>query len=97
MDLDIEKLALLARIKLSHSEKESLEKEFKAILDYVSELKKADISGIDDMEGNRTTDLQNAMREDENPYEPGEFTAELMKETPATENGYVEVKHVFGK
>lgn len=97
MDLDIEKLALLARIKLSHSEKESLEKEFKAILDYVSELKKADISGIDDMEGNRTIDLQNIMRKDENSYEPGEFSAELMKEAPATKDGYVEVKHVFGK
>ena len=40
--MEIEKLAKLARINLSSEEKGKLQKEFEAILNYVSALKEAD-------------------------------------------------------
>lgn len=83
MKPDIEKLALLARIKLTPKEKEKLQKEFEAILDYISKLKEVDVSGINDEEVDRTTDLKNVMREDENFHKPAES------------KGYIKVKHIL--
>ncbi len=93
--VDIEKLALLARIKLTSLEKEKLQKEFEKILDYVSQLKKADIRNVSDREASKTTDLENIMREDGDGYEPGEFSEKLLKEVPAVERGYIKVKHIL--
>ncbi len=95
MEIDIERLALLARIKLTFKEKEKLQKEFGVILDYISQLKEIDISKIDDMEAGKTVDLENVMREDENPHKTGQFSEELLKEAPSTSKGYIKVKHVF--
>lgn len=96
MEVDIEKLALLARIKLTPKEKNKLQKEFEDILDYISKLKETDISKIDDKEIGKTTELENIMRNDENPHEAGEFSEDLLKEAPSVENGYVKVKHILG-
>lgn len=93
--IDIEKLALLARIKLTPAEKEKLQKEFKKILDYVSQLKKVDIRNVTDNEANKTTNLENIMREDQNGYEAGQFSEKLLKEVPSVEKGYVKVKHIL--
>ncbi|MBU2109435.1 Asp-tRNA(Asn)/Glu-tRNA(Gln) amidotransferase subunit GatC [Patescibacteria group bacterium] len=81
--IDIEKLALLARIKLTPKEKERLQKEFEDILNYISKLKEVDVSEISDEEAGRTTDLKNVMREDENSHKPAEF------------KGYIKVKHIL--
>lgn len=83
MKADIEKLALLARIKLTSKEKEKLQKEFGAILEYVSKLKEVDVSGINEAEAGKIMDLENVTREDENAHEP------MMK------SGYIKVKHVL--
>lgn len=93
--VNIERLALLARIKLIPTEKEKLEKEFKKILDYVSQLKKVDIRNVTDNEASKTTNLENIIREDENGYEPGKFSEKLLKEVPSVEKGYVKVKHIL--
>lgn len=93
--IDIEKLALLVRIRLTPAEKEKLEKEFKGILDYVSQLKKVDIRNVTDNEASKTTNLENIIREDENGYEPGKFSEKLLKEVPSVEKGYVKVKHIL--
>lgn len=81
--VDIDKLALLARIKLSEKEKEKLQKEFGEILEYVSKLKEVDVSGISEAEAGKIMDLENVTREDENTHKP------TMK------GGYVKVKHVL--
>lgn len=44
--MDVEKIAELARIKLSDEEKKSFSEEFRKIVEWVSELKKIDTSGI---------------------------------------------------
>ena len=95
MKLDIEKLALLARIKLASKEKEKLQKEFEAILDYVSKLKEIDIEGIGDKEASETINLENVMRDDENFHKAGEFSEDLLKEMPRAEKGYAKVKHIL--
>lgn len=68
--VDIDKLALLARIKLSEKEKEKLQKEFGEILKYVSKLKEVDVSGINEAEASKTAGLENVTREDEDFHEP---------------------------
>lgn len=93
--IDIDKIALLARIKLNPNEKEKLQKEFEAILGYISKLNEVDVSGIDDIEASKTIDLENIMREDVNPHESGIFSDDLMKEVPVVENGFVKVKHIL--
>ncbi len=90
---DIERLALLARIRLTPSEKERLQKEFGSILDYISQLKTADVRGVEGITGG--SDLENVIREDKDANEPGQFSEKLLKEAPSTERGYVKVKHIF--
>jgi aspartyl-tRNA(Asn)/glutamyl-tRNA(Gln) amidotransferase subunit C len=89
--VDIEKLALLARIKLTPTEKEKLEKEFGDILDYVSQLQKADIRNVGDGENEE----ENVLREDKNSNEPGIFSEKLLKEAPYRERGYIKVKRIL--
>ena len=88
-------MAKLARINLSSEEKGKLQKEFEAILGYISILKEADV-GVGGLDGDfpkRKT--LNIMRTDENFHEAGEFTKELLEDAPFVEDGYVKVKHVF--
>lgn len=95
MEVDIEKLALLARIKLAPKEKKKLQKEFEEILNYVSKLKEIDIKGIGDKEASETINLENVMRDDENFHKAGEFSEDLLKEAPSIEKGYIKVKHIL--
>lgn len=91
--MEIEKLAKLARINLSPEDKEKLQKEFEAILGYISALKEANTG---DLEGNFSkAEILNAMRTDENAHETGKFAKELIEGAPFVEDGYVKVKHVF--
>lgn len=45
--MDVEKIANLARIKLSNEEKERFSKEFEKIVNWVSELKNVDTTNVD--------------------------------------------------
>jgi len=81
--VDIDKLALLARIKLSEKEKEKLQKEFGAILDYVSELKKAEAGEMSDKEIAMARGLKNVMREDRKSH------------GAAIGGAHVKVKHIL--
>lgn len=99
MNVDIEKLANLARIRLNESEKEKLQKEFEAILGYFDLLKEADVSGVD-LEGKLEAvesggKKANQLREDGDLRESDEFSEELLKSAPSVKDGYVKVKHVF--
>ena len=93
INMEIEKLAKLARINLSSGEKEKLQKEFEAILNYVSALKEADTGDSEKCFPERET--FNVTRLDANFHQAGEFSKDLLEGVPFTENGYVKVKHVF--
>ncbi|MEK7575965.1 MAG: Asp-tRNA(Asn)/Glu-tRNA(Gln) amidotransferase subunit GatC [Patescibacteria group bacterium] len=95
MEIDIDKLALLARIKLDSKEKKSLQKEFEDILNYVSKLKETDIKDIDEKEAGKTIEFENVMREDENPHKAGEFSKDLLKEAPSIEKNFIKVKRIL--
>jgi len=94
-EIDIERLALLARIKLDSKEKDRLQNEFEGILNYVSELKRVDASGIDDRMASKTIELENVARKDKSPHIPGEFSEVLLREAPDIVEGFVRVKHIL--
>jgi len=92
--IDIEELALLARIKLTPKFKERLSKGFKEILDYFEKLKSADVSDIKEGPIN-ITDTINIFREDELLNQPGDYSEDILNQAPATEEGYIKVKHIL--
>lgn len=98
MEIDINRLALLARIKLTEAEKTKFQKEFESILGFVAQLGEADTSGIESPKAGRATEEENVMRQDEGDFnEPGNNTEVLLKEAPSMHKGFVKVKNVFEK
>ncbi len=93
--VDIEKLALLARIKLGSDEKEKLQTEFEDVLNYISKLTELDVEEMDDKRVFGASGLENVEREDKPTNEPGEFSDSLLEEAPFTEGGYVKVKRAL--
>jgi len=88
---DIEKLASLARIAILDGEKQKLQKDLESILGYVSELKDAPILGGETVEAY----VENVMREDDEHYNSGEFTEEILAEAPDRAGDYFKVKPIF--
>lgn len=88
---DVEHLAGLARIAVSHEEKEILQRDLGEILEYVSQITKATAELGAPIVG----ELHNVMREDNNPHEPGIFTEDILKQAPMREGNRVLVKKIL--
>lgn len=90
---EIQHLASLARIRLTEEELKTFETELPKILDYVSVVSEiaADEADAEPEVGAR----YNVLREDKITNEPGEYTNDLLKEMPATEQGYMKVKKIL--
>jgi aspartyl-tRNA(Asn)/glutamyl-tRNA(Gln) amidotransferase subunit C len=91
---DIEHLAGLARIALSDTEKESLAQDITNILGYVSEIKEITAEVTDEK---KVGELNNVMREDTDPHEPGIYTEELLNAAPERHGQYLKVKKILEK
>jgi aspartyl-tRNA(Asn)/glutamyl-tRNA(Gln) amidotransferase subunit C len=91
-DKEIEKLARLARIKISKEEAEKLSADIDSILSYVSEIKEAAFSAAQRDAGDEIT---NVMREDKEPHETGLYSDRLLKEAPQREGDYIKVKKIL--
>lgn len=91
---ELEKLATLARIKLTDADKQSLAKEFDSILGYVDQLKKLDISL--DAEG-RVGAVKNVMRPDEPIDTSAEDRERLLAEAPDREGDFIAVKKIIAQ
>ena len=91
---DIQKLAGLARIRISKEELSGLEKDFEGILVYISQIQKATGGVFEEDIGNG---LRNVFREDENPHESGIHTEALLAQTPKREKNYLKVKKILEK
>jgi len=91
MDLDIDRIAKLARISLSDAEKEKYSKDLAKILDHFMELKKLDTENVLPMSGG--TDLKNVFRKDSQTAENASDV--LRKAFPDSKNGYLKVPKVF--
>lgn len=87
----VEKLAKLSRINISEDDKSTLIKDLESILVYVSTVQNVVAKDV----GNSVGVLRNVMREDENPHMEGEFTNDIIKEAPSTENNYIKVKKIL--
>ncbi len=88
---EIKKLSFLARISVSEKETEELQKDLKNILNFVSKLKKADVSGIKELK----IENKNVLRKD-NPPDSGHGRGEaLLKLAPEIKDGYLKVKKVL--
>ena len=83
---DIQKLAGLARIRISEEELSSLEKDFEGILGYISQIQQA-AGGT--FEADTKDGLHNVFREDQNPHESGKYTVALLEEVPKKEKNYL--------
>ena len=89
---DIEKLADLARIKITDEEKDQYGKEIDAILAYVTTIKEANVSL--DVSG-KVGSVKNVLREDVPAHESGEHTEKILNEAPKREGQFVKVKKIL--
>lgn len=96
--MDTEKvlnLAKLARVELENGEAEDLSHEFDAILDYVGEVKKADVKGHKSKVNIDKSHLHNVLREDREPHETGLYTKKILEQAPSKEGNYIKVKKIL--
>jgi len=89
---DIEKLATLARIKLSESEKESFLKEIGPILGYVTQLQEVSSKMVGTPNAGKH---RNISRSDDAFSESGLHTKALVSEMPESEGDYLKVKKIL--
>lgn len=93
--MKIDKILKLARIEIEEEEKKQIEKEFLAILDFIKEIEKIDISNVKPM--NYPQEIYNVMREDkENQKENQKMKRKkLLNAAPDTKDNYIKVKQVL--
>lgn len=88
---DIDKLAILARIDISDTEKESLRGDIDSILAYVGQVQNLQVEV-----GKDVPVLHNVMRDDVVTHTSSEYTEDLLNLAPAREGNYLKVKKILG-
>lgn len=98
---EVKKLAALARIRVDDSELKKFTSEFDAILAYVGQLEKLELSP----EKEAKPPLRNVMRADGEPHASGAYTKKIVEQFPASssfaeameskENNYLVVKQII--
>ncbi|MGQ9509144.1 MAG: Asp-tRNA(Asn)/Glu-tRNA(Gln) amidotransferase subunit GatC [Thermodesulfobacteriota bacterium] len=91
MKMDIEKVARLARIKLSEEEKVIFEDQLEQILTYMEQLNRLDTQGIEPT--SHAIPLYNVFREDE--VRPSLLQEEVLSIAPSKEEGYFRVSRII--
>ncbi len=91
---EIEKLADLARIKVTEDEKESLANDIGAILSYVDEIKKINMDI--DAKSNIGA-VSNVSREDTVISSSEEMVEDIIKESPDREGDFIAVKKIISQ
>ena len=92
MDLkDIDKLADLARLEMAADEKEQVLKDLTSIVGYINQIQEVEIPA--DLVP--VYDLKNVMRSDVVTNESGEYTDRLVRDMPASQDGYLKVKQIL--
>jgi len=92
MDLKVDYVAKLARIKLSKEEEKKFSKDLANILEHFEELQELDTEKITPLTGG--TDLKNSLREDGIKLKESD-SEELKNSFPEKENGFLKVPAVF--
>lgn len=89
---EVLKLAKLSRLKLTDDEVERYQSELSAILEYVNQLEKADVDGLEPTY--QVTGLTNVLREDEPATQTQQ--PELLKNVPKKDGTHIKVKRMVG-
>lgn len=89
---DVQKLAVLARIKIEGAELEKFTSEFDAILAYVGQLESLDFPK--GLAGEKPV-LRNVMRADNEPHAAGKYTEKIAAQFPAREGDALAVKQII--
>lgn len=92
IEVDVEKLARLARLDLKDSERESFGPQIAAILGFVEQLSELDTEGVEPMTS--ALDVANRFRDD--VLASSLTSAEATANAPASEDGYFLVPPVLG-
>lgn len=87
---DIQKLASLARIKLSPEEETRFARDMDGVLGFVQKIQEVS-SSVD----SQKEKIRNVLRDDKNPHESGMYTEALLAEVPHTEGEYIKVKKIL--
>lgn len=90
---DVLKLAQLARLDLTEDEVAEFADELTEILQYVEQLSKVDVTGLEPTQ--QVTGLTNVMREDE-IQDYGYDPADLLKGVPSVKDDHIKVKRIMG-
>ncbi|HSX14616.1 MAG TPA: Asp-tRNA(Asn)/Glu-tRNA(Gln) amidotransferase subunit GatC [Candidatus Saccharimonadales bacterium] len=89
---EVRRLAELAKIGLSPEEVKNLTHDLDAIVGMVDKLQSVDTTGV--IETSQVTGLRDVWRPDK--VVPSQLTqAELLKNAPATQDGYIKVRRVL--
>ena len=88
---EVVKIAQLSRIELSEQEVEKFQKDLSAVLDYVEELKRVDVEGLEEV--SQVTGLVNVQREDK-AVDHGN-REEIFTQAPEMKDGYFKVKAIL--
>jgi len=88
---DVERVAALARIELSDTEKEKYAQQLDAILKFVDQLNRLDTNGVDPT--THVIPLANVMREDE--VRPSWPLEDVFRNAPDEEDGQFKVPSVL--
>ncbi|MCX6797414.1 MAG: Asp-tRNA(Asn)/Glu-tRNA(Gln) amidotransferase subunit GatC [Candidatus Doudnabacteria bacterium] len=85
------KLSKLARIELTDAEVEKFQKDLSTVLKYVEELKKVDVTGLEEV--SQVTGLVNVQREDR--VVEAENHDAIFSQAPEMKDGYYKVKAIL--
>ncbi|HET8670015.1 MAG TPA: Asp-tRNA(Asn)/Glu-tRNA(Gln) amidotransferase subunit GatC [Candidatus Saccharimonadales bacterium] len=87
------KLARLARLDITDGEAEAFRKEMSEILEYIAQLDKVDVSGLEPT--TQVTGLKNVMREDE-IWDYGVSPEDLLRLVPKKQDNQIKVNRMIG-
>ena len=90
---DVDKIATLAKLKFSHTEKEKLQKDLNKILEYIDQLNELDLEGVEPLENINET--ENVLRKDE--VYNWLTTEEALKNAPSKTGKFFKVPKVLDK
>ncbi len=90
----VKKIAELARLKIENENIEKFAKDLSAILNYVEDLNKVDLSSVSPTLN--ASSQKNIFRSDDEPDEEDiEFAKKLLNLAPDNEEGYLKVKSIL--
>ncbi len=90
MEINIDKVAELARLNLKPEEKQKLEKDLGAILDYVKKLDKLDTFKVEPT--SHVLNIENVFRVDE--VKPSDAAPKALEHAPQTEGSFFKVPKI---